>query len=154
MAGGDGRLILRSATAKDAGAVAALVERAYAPWVPVIGRRPAPMDDDFDAICAAGEAHLLEAEARILGVIVLEDAPDHLWIDNVAVEPALKGGGLGRLLLAFAEAEARWRGLPSLRLLTNALMASNIAFYARLGYAEVERREEDGFSRVYMEKRL
>jgi aspartate aminotransferase-like enzyme/GNAT superfamily N-acetyltransferase len=115
---------------------------------------PAPMDDDFAAICAAGEAHLLEAEGRILGVIVLEDAPDHLWIDNVAVEPALKGGGLGRLLLAFAEAEARWRRLPSLRLLTNALMASNIAFYARLGYAEVERREEDGFSRVYMEKRL
>lgn len=130
------------------------MERAYAPWVPRIGRRPAPMDDDYAAICEAGEAHLVEADGKVLGVIVLEDAPDHLWIDNVAVEPALKGGGLGRLLLAFAEAEAHRRGLRELRLLTNALMASNIAFYARLGYAEVERREEDGFSRVYMAKRI
>jgi ribosomal protein S18 acetylase RimI-like enzyme len=112
------------------------------------------MDDDYAAICEAGEAHLVEAEGRLLGVIVLEDAPDHLWIDNVAVEPALKGRGLGRLLLAFAEAVAHRRGLPELRLLTNAQMGPNIALYARLGFAETERREEDGFSRVYMAKRL
>jgi ribosomal protein S18 acetylase RimI-like enzyme len=112
------------------------------------------MDDDYAAICAAGEAHVLEAGGRLIGVIVLEDAPDHLWIDNVAVEPALKGQGIGRRLLAFAEAEAHRRGLPGLRLFTNARMASNIALYARLGYVETERRKEDGFSRVYMAKQL
>jgi N-acetylglutamate synthase-like GNAT family acetyltransferase len=122
--------------------------------VPVIGRRPAPMDDDYAAICAAGEAWVLEADGAILGAIVLEAEPDHLWIDNVAVEPALKGRGLGRRLLAFAEEEAARLGLPELRLLTNARMASNITLYARLGYAEVERREENGFSRVYMAKRV
>jgi ribosomal protein S18 acetylase RimI-like enzyme len=147
-------MIIRRAGPGDAEAVAALVERAYAPWVPVIGRRPAPMDDDYAAICAAGEAHVLEGDGAILGAIVLEDAPDHLWIDNVAVEPSLKGRGLGRALLAFAEAEARRRALPELRLFTNARMASNIALYTRLGYAETERREEDGFSRVYMAKRV
>jgi hypothetical protein len=33
-------------------------------------------------------------------------------------------------------------------------MTRNIALYARLGYAEVERRAEHGFARVFMRKRL
>lgn len=134
--------------------MAALVERAYAPWVPVIGRRPAPMDDDYAARCAAGEALLLDHEDRLAGLLVLVPAQDHLWIDNIAIEPALKGQGLGRALMAAAEDEARRLGLPELRLLTNALMASNIALYRRLGFIETTRREEHGFSRLFMARRL
>ncbi len=74
--------------------------------------------------------------------------------DNVAVEPACQGQGIGRALLAFAEAEARRRGFAELRLSTNVLMAPNIALYRRRGYAETERREESGFRRVYMAKPL
>lgn len=144
----------RPATPDDAAAVAALVERAYAPWVAVIGRRPAPMDDDYVARCRAGQVFCLEGDGALLGILVLEDGGDHLWLDNVAVEPAAKGRGLGRQLLAFAEAEARRRGLPELRLLTHQKMLSNIALYARLGYAETDRRVEDGFARVFMTKRI
>lgn len=146
--------MIRRAATGEAAAIAALVERAYAPWVPVIGRRPAPMDDDYGARCAAGEAWVMERDGAILGALVLEDAADHLWLDNVAVEPALKGGGLGRALMAFAEDEARRRGFAELRLLTHQRMTSNIALYTRLGYIETERRVEDGFARVFMRKRL
>lgn len=146
--------MIRRAAPADAGALAALVERAYAPWVPVIGRRPAPMQDDYAARCAAGEAWLLERAGALRGAIVLEDAPDHLWLDNVAVDPASQGQGLGRALMEFAESEARRRLLPEIRLLTNALMRRNIALYARLGFVETDRAEEDGFSRVFMAKRL
>ena len=138
----------------EAPALAALAERAYAPWLAVTGARPLPMDDDYAARCAAGQAFVLLRDGVLAGLIVLEDFPDHLWIDNVAVEPALKGKGLGRMLMEFAEAEARRRRLPELRLLTNVLMAANIALYSRLGYAETERRQEKGRSRVYMAKRL
>ncbi|WP_439598907.1 GNAT family N-acetyltransferase [Falsiroseomonas sp.] len=112
------------------------------------------MDDDYAAHCEAGRAFVLEKDGALAGLIVLMDFPDHLWIDNVAVEPALKGQGLGRVLMDFAEAEARRRGLPELRLLTNALMAANIAMYRRLGFNETERRTEAGRTRVYMTKPL
>ncbi len=130
------------------------MERAYAPWVPVTGARPLPMDDDYAVRCEAGQAFVLERDGALAGLIVLMDFPTHLWIDNVAVEPALKGQGLGRALMDFAEAEARRRNLPELRLLTNARMTTNIALYARLGFAETERREEKGRARVYMAKPL
>lgn len=113
-----------------------------------------PMDDDYAARCAAGQAWLLEDRGgALIGAVVIEDGGDHLWLDNVAVEPARQGEGIGRTLLAFVEAEARRRGYAEVRLLTNERMARNIALYARLGYVETERREEDGFRRVFMAKR-
>ena len=147
-------MTIRRARPEEAAQLAALVERAYAPWVPVVGRRPKPMDDDYGARIAAGEAWVLEEAGAVHGLAVLEEHPDHLLLDNVAVEPARKGRGDGRALLDFAEAEARRRGLPEVRLYTNELMERNIALYAARGYAETERRREKGFSRVFMAKRV
>ena len=144
--------MIRRARPEEAPLLRALVERAYAPWVPVVGRRPVPMDDDYGARVAAGEAWVLEEAGAVRGVLVLEEHADHLLLDNVAVEPARRGKGDGRALIDFAEAEARRRGLPEVRLYTNALMGRNIALYAARGYAETERRREKGFCRVFMAK--
>lgn len=146
--------MIRRAMPADAAAVAAIVERAYAPWVPVVGRRPGPMEDDYAARCAAGQAFLLEEAGAIRGVLVLAEAADHLLLDNVAVEPAARGRGLGRALVAFAEAEARRRGFAEVRLYTHARMEANIALYTRLGYVQTARRQQDGFDRVFMSKSL
>jgi hypothetical protein len=40
------------------------------------------------------------------------------------------------------------------RLYIHALMARNIALYTKRGYVETDRREEKGFSRVFMAKRV
>jgi GNAT superfamily N-acetyltransferase len=145
---------IRRAVAAEAPAVSALVQRAYAPWVPVIGRRPAPMDDDYAVLISHSEVFVLEHRAGLGGILVLAPEADHLWLDNIAVEPALKGQGLGRALLDFAEAEARRLNLPEIRLLTHQRMLANIALYLRAGFVETGRRTEDGFARVYMAKRL
>ncbi|MFH5925838.1 GNAT family N-acetyltransferase [Roseomonas xinghualingensis] len=145
---------LRPARPGEAGTIAALTERAYASYIPLLGRRPAPMDDDFTFRIAHGQAHVLERDGRIIALAVIEDRGDHLWIENLAVEPSLHGGGIGRALLAFAEAEARRLGLRELRLLTNERMARNRQIYARAGFTETERREEEGLRRVYMMRRL
>ena len=147
-------MTIRRARPDEAPLLRALVERAYAPWVPVVGRRPTPMDDDYDARVAAGGAWVLEEAGAVRGVLVLEEHADHLLLYNVAVEPARRGQGDGRILLDFAEAEARRRGLPEVRLYTNELMERNIVLYAARGYAETERRREEGFCRVFMAKRL
>ena len=146
--------VLRPAKTGEAPLLAALVERAYAHYVPVIGRRPAPMDDDYAARIVAGQAHVLECDGRILGLVVIEDQPGHLWLDNIAVEPEARGQGLGGLLLDFVEAEARRRGFQELRLLTNERMEANLALYQHRGFTEAERREEKGFRRVYLRRTL
>ena len=146
--------VARLARPGEAPRLAALVERAYAHYVPVIGRRPAPMDDDYAARVAAGQAHVLERDGRILGLVVIEERPGHLWLDNIAVEPEARGQGFGTVLLDFVEAEARRRGFRELRLLTHERMEANLALYRHRGFAETERREEKGFRRVFLRKML
>jgi len=142
----------RLARADEAADVAALVERAYGPWVPVIGRRPMPMDEDYAHHVAAGEVWVLEDADGLAAISVLIEAPDHLLLDNVAIDPSRQGKGLGRAMIAHAEAVARARGHGELRLFTNVLMERNIRLYERLGFVETHRAMEAQFSRVFMAK--
>ena len=144
--------MIRAATAEDAAAIAAIVERAYAAYVPRIGRRPAPMDADHAGEIARGEAFVLEREDAVAGVIVLVSGDDHLVIENVAVDPDSQGLGLGTQLLEFADAVARERGLGEVRLYTHERMTENIALYRRRGFREIERRRERGFARVFFSR--
>lgn len=147
---------LRPARSGEGRDLAALVDAAYGHYVARIGRKPGPMLDDYAARIAAGQAHVAEDKAgALLGLVVLEDCEDGaLLLDNVAVSPLAQGTGVGRALIAFAEAEARRRGAGLVRLYTHEKMVENIALYTRIGFAEVGRVEEKGFRRVYMEKQL
>ncbi len=146
--------MIRQAGDDEAAVVREVVLSAYARYVPVIGAMPGPMLDDYAARILAKQVWLFEDADVIAGVLVLEDNPDCLLLDNIAIRPDRQGMGFGRDLLNFAEAEAARRGWNSITLYTNALMVENIAIYGARGYVERERRREKGFDRVYMEKRL
>ncbi len=146
---------IRPAIAADAIAVADCARRAYAGYVPLIGREPAPMVADFPAQIAAGEVHIAtDAAGTLLGFIVFRPGADHVLLENVAVMPQAAGRGVGKALIAHCEAAARAQGADAVRLYTNAKMTDNLSIYPRLGYVETARRREDGFDRVYFEKRL
>ena len=130
-----------------------IVEQAHAIYVDRIGRRPAPMDDDYASKARAGRLFVAD-HAGVVGLIVLVEALDHLLVENVAVAPSAQGRGIGRVLLGFAETVARDRDLPELRLYTNAAMSENLELYPRLGYHETGRRVEHGFDRVFFCKPL
>ena len=147
------RIAIRSARLAEASAIGRLVERAYAKYVPRIGRRPAPMDDDYEALIAAGEA-FVAIDTVVVGVIVLRLTDEFLFVDNVAVEPQRQGEGIGKGLLAFAEQVARQHRLSELRLYTNRAMTENIALYRRLGWEETRQSTDEGFARVYFRKVL
>jgi ribosomal protein S18 acetylase RimI-like enzyme len=145
---------VRPARPEDRAEVERVVMDAYAPWVRRIGRKPAPMLDDYRALIAEGRVTVVDTGERIVGVLVLLPQPDTMLLDNIAVAPEAQGSGVGRLLLDHAEAAARRAGFATLTLYTNELMAENIALYLRRGYVETERRQEKGHRRVYMRKSL
>ena len=147
-------VLIRPAGAADRPRIEAIAEAAYRPYLRRMNRPPAPMVDDYARRIAAGQAHVLEEAGVILGILVLEPAEDHLLLDNVAVDPAHHGQGLGRRLMTFAEEEACRRGFVRLVLYTNEVMVENISLYRRLGYAETERIRVAGYDRVYMLKDL
>ena len=75
-------------------------------------------------------------------------------LHHLAVQPHLRGSGLGRRLLEFAEARAQALGFAAIELYTHESMVENIALYQRIGYVETARRRVKTFDRVYMQKPL
>lgn len=145
---------IRPARAGDLARMQAIVDGAYEKYVARIGKKPGPMLDDYAARIAEGAAWVAELDGRVAGLVVLLAEDDHLLLDNVAVDPAFAGRGLGRALIAFAEDEARRRGFREIRLYTHEKMTENIALYPRLGYEETHRAQQAGYDRVFMRKRL
>ncbi|MCC6720204.1 MAG: GNAT family N-acetyltransferase [Acetobacteraceae bacterium] len=143
---------IRPADATDTPAVARIVRDAYTMYIARIGKPPGPMLDDYAALI---RSHCVwVAGAPVAGLIVLLPEADHLLLDNIAVDPAAQGTGIGRALMQFADAEAARRGYAELRLYTHLMMTENIALYARTGWTETGRGEQNGFSRVFFRKRL
>jgi ribosomal protein S18 acetylase RimI-like enzyme len=145
---------LRPAEPDDAEALAELAQAAYAHYVDRVGGRPRPMDDDYADVIRRHEVTVAERGGEIAGMVVLVATEEGLALDNVAVAPSHQGAGVGRALLAQAEAAARELGYDSIYLYTHELMTENQALYERIGYAEYDRRVHGAATLVYMRKPL
>ena len=143
---------LRRAIAEDLPAIRAVIGFAYARYLTRMDKLPAPMFCDYGPSVEAGTTWV--TGSPITAVLTLCPRDDHLYVENIAVDPGAQGYGLGRALMEFAEQEAARRRLRRMALVTHEAMTENQAIYARLGYVEIERRSEDGYRRIYMEKPL
>jgi ribosomal protein S18 acetylase RimI-like enzyme len=142
----------RLAGSRDLATVTELNAVAYAKYAGRMDQPPGPVQHDYAPEIDVGQVWLVGEPA--IAVIVLVPAEDHLLISNIAVHPSAQSNGIGRRLMDFAERQAIEAGLGLLTLYTHETMVENIAFYTRLGYRETARRTDDGFRRVFMEKRL
>ncbi|WP_346907336.1 GNAT family N-acetyltransferase [uncultured Roseibium sp.] len=140
----------RPAVPEDAPRLLALAERAYAPWVEVIGAIPQPMTGDYDAFVAEHEVWVTGPDDPLSGSLVLIREPDHMLLWSIAVDPSAKGAGLGNFLLDFTLKRAEALGLPEVRLFTNVLMDTNRAWYARHGFHETGQKQIGDKHVVYM----
>jgi ribosomal protein S18 acetylase RimI-like enzyme len=145
---------IRTANLADQQAVEAIVHAAYSPYIERIGRPPGPMLDDYEVLINEGLVHVFEREGAIQGLLVLVPEPDAMLLANVAVAPSVKGTGIGRALLAYAEQSAKAAGYRTIRLYTHKSMVENIALYSRIGYTETHRAVQNGLKRVFMVKNL
>ncbi|HVC61386.1 MAG TPA: GNAT family N-acetyltransferase [Acetobacteraceae bacterium] len=145
----------------DADAVAALIRVAFA-------AQPVATDPPMSAllVTAADVATHLErggggAVAEVGGVLtgsaLWEEQDGGLQVSRVAVAPGWRRRGIGRALMAAAEAAAREKRLPRLRLATRLVLADNRRLFATCGFVETQRTAHPGYANatsVTMEKDL
>ncbi|MCX5335289.1 N-acetyltransferase [Streptomyces sp. NBC_00140] len=143
---------IRQAVAADVAAVKSVTDAAYRHYIERIGVVPQPMEADHAANVAAGRVFV--TGEPVVGLVVVEEYADHLYLDNIAVHPDAHGRGVGGRLLRFVDAHARALGLSEVRLYTNAMMWENQKIYPRYGYEVVERRVDGPYDRVHYRKRL
>lgn len=97
---------------------------------------------------------MVELEGKTVGVVACEIAEDGaVYFEDVAIDPAFQGYGLGRA--ALTEVVTRLSGAPRMWLLTHPDNASAVRLYSSLGFRETERIEDyfgDGEPRIKMER--
>jgi ribosomal protein S18 acetylase RimI-like enzyme len=145
---------IRSASVDDLAAIERIVHDAYVKYVERIGKAPGPMHDDYRKHIQGKEGWVICEKNDLLGLIVLLPKSDRLLLDNVAVDPKFQRKGIGRVLIKFAENEAKQGGYNEIRLYTHLEMRENISMYARLGYEQTGRGEQDGFQRIFFRKQI
>lgn len=140
-------LTFRAATPDDVAALHRLIERAYRGETAKAGWTH-EADLLFDDRTSAGELSALIADPdraillafhdeSLVGCVQVARAGDDLaYLGMLTVEPGLQAAGLGRRILAAAEAEAVARfSARRMEMTVIALRAELIAWYGRRGYA-------------------
>ncbi len=150
----DLELTIRLANKNDLTSVKLCAAAAYQPYVPRMGKKPAPMIADFGNLIDGHYLYVLEHAHEIVGYVVFFPKSGHIHLENIAVLPEYQGNGLGFKLIEFVETQAREAGKNVVELYTNEKMTENLSYYLQLGYVEIARRNEDGFNRVYFRKEL
>lgn len=141
--------LIRRADVQDAEGLKDAITAAYAIYAGHIEDLP-DVADGIEQDIAENLVCVAEKDGLIGGGMVLVPGAGFLQIANIAVAPAFGGQGLGRLLMARAEDEARQGGYSEMRLSTHVLMPDNVALYAHLGWRETGRSG----SKVFMTKTL
>ncbi len=145
---------IRPAYKNDATAISKCVAHAYGHYVERLGKPPGPMLDDYADIIDKHIVYVAELNNSIVGLFVLMENYQPILLDNLAVDPAMQGQGIGTKLLSYAESIVRKKGHDSIQLYTHELMYENIDFYQGKGYQIVHKVTEKGYQRIYMHKKL
>ncbi|MFI7415029.1 GNAT family N-acetyltransferase [Streptomyces sp. NPDC049627] len=138
-------LTFRDATDADVDTLVALIESAYrgdssrAGWTTeadiLEGQRTDP--EGVLAVIGSPDSRLLtvERDGRIVACCQLEHRGDHAYFGMFAVSPALQGAGLGKVIIAEAERQARetW-GATEMHMTVISVRNDLIAWYERRGY--------------------
>lgn len=124
-----------------------LLHRAYAPLLAAGMRFVASYQDDATTLerIQGGACFVAEEEGRIVGTVTVYNGdandsceyyrrPDVMYFGQFGVDPAVQGGGIGRLLLKAAEDYAQANGAAELALDTSERATDLIALYSRWGF--------------------
>lgn len=121
------------------------LEEAFARLMPQLSPRlGAPSREVLWRVAGSETGALLAAVAgeRIVGVLMLAwyDAPSgrKAWIEDVVVDAATRGRGIGEALVREALALARREGVARVMLTSNATRRASHRLYERMGFVRYE----------------
>jgi len=153
-------LLIRPARPEEAEAIVALIHRAFGQYRGMLRPESSALSESADSIRAAmkaGTILLAVRDDRILGCISVQRKTDFGYAGRLAVEPMERSAGIGRALMAEAEALVRRMGVDRLRVDVRLKLRDNRAFFKALGFVEGAQRCHPGFASptyVEMEKSL
>lgn len=127
-------LLVRPATAEDIPAVTALEQQVFAADAWSTGS----VREELTGArrCAVVAVH----DGVVVGYAVTADAGDAVDLQRIAVRPEDRRTGAGRALLDAVLEPARAAGVERVLLEVSAANQVALAFYARAGFAEIDRR--------------
>jgi len=147
--------LIRAAQPNEAAAIVALLQRAFGEYRGKLRPESGALQETPDTIRAVmktGTILLAERGGRILGCVSVRRKDDCAYAGRLAVEPMERGIGVGRALVAAAEALARQMGSDRLRVDVRLKLRDNQAFFRALGFVEGAERCHPGFSKpTYVE---
>ena len=151
--------VIRTASPAEEPAVAAVLREAFTPYARALGREITP--EAFTRLggaIARGDVCVAVEGDAILGLMTLKHEDGWLEVDQLAVAQAQQKRGIGRALLADAEAIARREGIATLRLHTAAMFGHLLRLYTGAGFREMHRgpppHGADTYERVFFVKTL
>jgi GNAT superfamily N-acetyltransferase len=140
---------LRPLTVDDAEAAAALIRRAFAaqplPTDPPSSALRETADTIAAALAAGGGAGMVAGDA-LVGVVLWAEKDFGLYFGRLAVDPAFRGQGIAKRLVAAVEAEAQRRNLSRVHLQTRLVLLGNRRLFTSCGFRDGELRAHDGYA--------
>jgi predicted N-acetyltransferase YhbS len=126
---------LREATAPDASAIAALINAAFEVERFFVEGSRTNVNEILEHM-RKGRFLVTEAGGRMTGCVYYESRGERGYFGLLAVHPADKGKGLGRMMVAAVEDELRKAGCQAVDIRVVNLRRELPPFYRRLGYEE------------------
>ena len=154
-------LVLRTATAIDATAVAATIAAAFEEFrcklVPESGAFGETAGSIAKELATGTGAIIAEQNGAIVGCVMIRPFEGDLYFGRLSVLPSARGRGLAARLIRAVEDEARARHLPGVRLGVRISLTANQKLFHSLGYREISREAHPGFDHptsIKMRKKL
>lgn len=124
---------VRMATRDDVPAIVSLVNRAFEVELFFLNGDRTSVENVTEMM-AKGVYLLGESDGLLLGCVYFEKRGDRAYFGMLSVEPALKGSGLGRLLIETVEDHARKQGCLAMDITVVNLRTELPPYYRRFGY--------------------
>ncbi len=136
-----------------------LMQDAFTPYVKKL--RGGPIAGPYpwlEAAIESGDVYVALDGSHIVGLVTTTRQSDELIIDQLGIDPARQGEGIGSWLLENIEQTARSEQVKVISLQTAEMMTDLLRLYARHGFRENRKalpaHGDDEHLRVHMEKRL
>ncbi|MEM8774968.1 MAG: GNAT family N-acetyltransferase [Pseudomonadota bacterium] len=146
--------MIRPARTSDLHQLRYLAQTAFAPYALRVRGRREPLSADLRELVQSGQISVFVSSNAIRGFVCYRtDGPD-VHIEALAVGNKYRRRGVGRQLLDKADRAGLRAGCRRAIFYTNAQMFENIAYFRAKGFEEVDRRQDNGYERVVLERYL